>query len=290
MHACHIVPWGPHSNFGDELGPPIIQRILELATGCSAKQLSIFNIAHLGHSYYNRSFPCLMSVGSLWRFVMTGDHLWGTGVAYDGTVQRRCEKQHRGPPQVHNLTIYSSRGPKSTEQISRFCPWASNQTIASAGDAGVLVPYLFPEYLQSKEPTQEYCIIPHYNERAHQVFRQHRKATLSVQQMWENITLAIQDCRKVVSSSLHGIILAEAFNIPNRRLTLSERPGNFKFSDFYQSFRGYEPKHTNNLTEAVDQPNQPLDAVTREAYAKHVLKTFPMHLFQIVEDESAVAI
>jgi hypothetical protein len=90
QRLCHIVPWG--ANFGDELGPPIVKRILELYFRCSAQDLPTLNMAQLSNKHMNRSSakdgtgsgPCLLPVGSLWRMAHSGDHLWGTGVAFDG--------------------------------------------------------------------------------------------------------------------------------------------------------------------------------------------------------------
>ena len=43
MQLCHIHPW---TNFGDELGPPIVKRILELHFGCSAEELKVFDLSY----------------------------------------------------------------------------------------------------------------------------------------------------------------------------------------------------------------------------------------------------
>ena len=47
----------------------------------------------------------------------------------------------------------------------------------------------------------------------------------------------ITSCRKILSSSLHGLIVADAYRIPNARLILSNLicGGDFKFDDYYKS-------------------------------------------------------
>ena len=57
MALCHIIPW---PNFGDELGPPVVKRILELHFGCSAANLTVSNLAthYAGggdYGFFNRS-------------------------------------------------------------------------------------------------------------------------------------------------------------------------------------------------------------------------------------------
>jgi hypothetical protein len=339
QRLCHIVPWG--ANFGDELGPPIIQRILELYFRCSATDLPTLNLIKLKDQYMNRSSnvdtsgrvasdgSCLLAVGSLWRFAQTGDHLWGTGVAFDSTVKHRCTKQN-SPHLIRNLTIYSSRGPNSAAQIQEYCPFANLPTASSsgsaatriptAGDAGFLIPYLFPESIPSNSTwpkstttttttttvnssNQRMCIIPHHDERNNKQFRtaerEYKAIRLTVQQTWPSMVASLLNkCDVVLSSSLHGIIFAETLGIPSKRFRLTQQPGDFKFDDFYASYRGegdgaptndsgriasMEHLYARNLTIAMNNWLQPLSVQQRDAYARRVLETFPIHLFETVQ-------
>ena len=305
MSLCNIQPW---KNFGDELGPPLVKRILELHFGCSAEDVDVFDLKKIymgggDNGFLNRTGSgletCLMTVGSLWRMVKSGDHIWGTGVAYNGTVAARCRR--RNSNKVDNVTIYSSRGPLSASQIQEFCSQSkvsnsntSRSTIEGAGDAGFLVPFLFPELKRDKKLTggekgqkrKNKCIVPHKKDEQHRAWHQQGEQPveiLTVDKSWVNMTLSLQDCDEVVSSSLHGIILSEALGIASRRLRLSGAPGDFKFADFYASYRGGEPEKVNSLQFAFSNILQPLPYPEREAYAKRVLKTFPMHLFQAID-------
>lgn len=297
MSLCHITPW---PNFGDELGPPIVKRILELHFQCSAADLDVFNLKRIyrgggDYGFLNRTGSdletCLMTVGSLWRMVKSGDHIWGTGVAYDGTVQKRCKKA-RDPNMVKNVTVYSSRGPLSAGQVQKHCSPnmdAESKAIESAGDAGFLVPFIFPE-LRVKKATDEKkrCVIPHKRDEGNSAWHKDQELPTEVLNVgigWVNMTLRMQSCDEIISSSLHGIILSEALGIASRRLRLSKEPGDFKFSDFYMSFRGEEPETAKSMETALNGALPPLSYNEREAYAKQVLKTFPLHLFHTVETE-----
>ena len=48
----------------------------------------------------------------------------------------------------------------------------------------------------------------------------------------------IAQCRTVLSSSLHGLIVADSFHIPNRHLVFSDRPlgDGYKFDDYYSAY------------------------------------------------------
>ena len=314
MSLCHITPW---KNFGDELGPPIVKRILELHFGCSTDDLNVFDLrnVYVPGGTYSRTGSgletCLMSVGSLWRMAKSGDHMWGTGVAYNGTIRERCKpgksewKKQRN--KVENITIYSSRGPLSAGQVGEMCSqnvdrgtpsYSGKDSIEGAGDAGFLVPFLFPELKRNILPTSIHgvigneknkrtCIVPHKQDADKRVDALRKigqsAEILTVDIGWVNMTLNMQACDEVVSSSLHGIILAEALGIASRRVRITWSPGDFKFSDFYMSYRGTEPEIVRHFDLESKYMLPPLSNHEREEYARRVLKTFPVHLFHVVD-------
>jgi hypothetical protein len=307
MNLCHLIPW---PNFGDELGPPIVKRILELHFGCSADDLPVFDLSlvYRGRGdlepFKNRTGlalergTCLTTVGSLWRMVNTGDHMWGTGIAHANTLQDRCKpRKTRLAQKVENVTVYSSRGPLSAGEVQQHCTYTSinGRTIEGAGDPGFLVPFIFPEYRSKKMKTygekrkrlvgeKKTCIVSHKHDEKKSAWKMVQKfERLSVGKSWINMTLDLQECDAVVSSSLHGIILSEALGIPSRRMRVNYKAGDFKFDDFYTSYRGSEPAYLNNLQAAFDGIVEPLSYQERDAYAKRILKTFPVHLFNVVK-------
>lgn len=177
--------------------------------------------------------------------------------------------------------MYSSRGPKSAQDIKNHCKFAANQTFEEAGDAGFLVPSVFPESnltinkhrlkeeAASLTQPKDLCVIPHHAERNNIQFRK----------VQEELTMALQTCQSVVSTSVHGIILSEALGVPNRRLRLSGQPGDSKIGDFY------EPEHPINLTHATKSILPPFSYEQRDAYARRVLKTFPIHVFKVQQQK-----
>jgi hypothetical protein len=158
--------------------------------------------------------------------------------------------------------MYSSRGPHSAAQIHQYCPFAaiynnnSKTSIPSAGDAGFLVPYLFPEHvprdiwpLETKQPaaitnndtatnsSSRLCIIPHHDERNNPQFRrvehEYGAIRLTVQQSWQDMaTSMLTKCDRVLSSSLHGIIFAEMLGLASKRFRLTQQPGDSSLTTF----------------------------------------------------------
>lgn len=153
------------------------------------------------------------------------------------------------------------------------------------------MPFLFPELIDKSNRNSTLqngvkCIVPHKSDERRPIWNQSGVVKrLPVATDWSDMVVSFQNCDAVVSSSLHGLILSESLGIQNRRILLSGDTGNFKFTDFYASFRGSEPNQTRSLDYAFNNLLQPLPYHKREAYAKRILKTFPIHLFQIIEDE-----
>jgi len=90
-------------------------------------------------------------------------------------------------------------------------------------------------------------IIPHYVDREHPAVIEASKLSgvLLIDVFWpvEEVLRAIQSCSFVLSSSMHGLIVADAFEVPNRRLRLSSGLiSDFKFVDYYSAFSLKEPE------------------------------------------------
>ena len=61
---------------------------------------------------------------------------------------------------------------------------------------------------------------------------------------WHNIIDEINQCEYIISSSLHGLIVADAYGIPNTWVEFSEKTlwQRFKFQDYYSSVRDIIPE------------------------------------------------
>jgi pyruvyltransferase len=105
------------------------------------------------------------------------------------------------------------------------------------GDPGMLA-YLFAN---QTEPIYDFGLIPHYVEKANeQVIEWGRKAhVINVQAGVQVVIDEALKCRKIVSSSLHGLILSDALGIPNHMVVLHDPrvwQRGFKFNDYYSVY------------------------------------------------------
>ena len=115
-----------------------------------------------------------------------------------------------------------------------------NKNIPVMGDPGLLC-YL----LASSVPEKKYAvgIVPHYKDQKNslvQRFIENNKHVKFIDILSDTNSFIhqVQECEIILSSSLHGLIVADAFAIPNAWIRLSDlvRGEGFKFRDYYSAF------------------------------------------------------
>ncbi len=108
------------------------------------------------------------------------------------------------------------------------------------GDPGLLAPYLLAG---AQESRYRLGLIPHYVERQTpdvlRIARQYPDDVLliDVERRPADVIADVARCDAIVSSSLHGLIVADALGIPNRWIHADAvLGGGFKFRDYYSAF------------------------------------------------------
>jgi pyruvyltransferase len=123
------------------------------------------------------------------------------------------------------------------------------------GDPALLFPYFFPEFKKSQNPQYDYLIIPHYSE-DHLFKNSDYKNIVSCKEPWDIIINKILDSKFVISSSLHGIIIAEAYNIPARLLRITNNEPMFKYQDYYYGTQRFDFKYATSIEEAMEMKGE----------------------------------
>lgn len=191
-------------NFGDVLSQKIVERIL-------GRKVQVTNDPFIPQKK-------ILALGSIIRFAKSGDIIWGAGV--NG---RRLDKKHY---HFKTLDVRAVRGPLTKQFLENLgiqCPEVY-------GDPALLLPKYFPEFIKPPTASKDFIVIAHYEDE-HLLQGAHN--LVSVKEKWDEIIKKIIDSKFVISTSLHGIIVAEAFGIPARLLRVSESEPIFKFADYY---------------------------------------------------------
>ena len=84
--------------------------------------------------------------------------------------------------------------------------------------------------------------------------------------------------RKVVSSSLHGIILAEAYGIPAVFLSEGRSEEILKYYDWYFSTGRSNVRMANTLVEALDM--EPMEVPDLSKMQESIMEAFPYDLWE----------
>jgi pyruvyltransferase len=147
--------------------------------------------------------------------------VWGSGFIRDG----------RGLVSP-NLVFHAVRGKLSRERI--------DTPVAALGDPALLLPLVVNP--QSRGKKYQLGIIPHYVDAASEKLQRFRGCAqvkiINVFDPIPRIVDAINACQMIVSSSLHGLIVCDAYGVPNFWIRLSGDlvGGDYKFRDYYSLY------------------------------------------------------
>ena len=163
----------------------------------------------------------LLAVGSIMKALRPNDVVWGAG------IMRKTDTF----PSVLKAKFLAVRGRRSADILRQ----AGAEVPEVYGDPALLLPLIYKPKTQLK---YKMGIIPHYIEHNDPVFKRlktsENELMIDITQPWQKVIDDILSCEFIVSSSLHGLIIAEAYNVPVQWLKVSDKVlGNgFKFEDY----------------------------------------------------------
>jgi pyruvyltransferase len=199
-------------NFGDTLNPVLIEKL------CGVKVLwADCNDWKNYKKFY-------MAIGSILGKAKPNTIVWGTGFGSESNNLNR-------PP----LKICAVRGPMTREKLLSLglsCPGVY-------GDPALLLPRI---YNPTMGKTHKLGIIPHYVDRNNEWIKTtgSNRDVKRINVQDKNVLSIIDDilsCELIASSSLHGIVAADAYGIPSLWLKFSDKVlgKGFKFRDYFRS-------------------------------------------------------
>jgi pyruvyltransferase len=213
-----IVTWSSDAevknNFGDALNPILINHIT------NKKPYNYKDIINIKHT------PVYSVVGSILDNKNINNlEVWGSGFMYE-------DGKFKTLPKI----VHAVRGPLTRELILNqgvHCPEVY-------GDPGLLVSKI---YNPNFDKEYKLGIIPHYIDKGNKYLLYLKEKypsevlIIDIQDSFKNVIDNVNRCELIASSSLHGVITADAYNIPSLWIKLSDNVngGNFKYRDYMLS-------------------------------------------------------
>ncbi len=248
-HIKHYY-WKPKNgelNFGDHLARVIITKIL----------------ADKGHLLEEEtsSERRLLGLGSILHFAQENDVIWGTGI--NGKIEQDQYK-------FKQLDVRAVRGPLTRE----FLLHKGISVPEVYGDPAMLFPQIFPGRF-TRVNKKKYVTVPNLHD-----------ITIAKEKNWQNLIspldswntciTRILEAELVIASSLHGLIIAEAYGIPARYIRLSETENLLKYNDYMMGTGRASIEYAKHIQEALEMGG--MDSPVFDT--QKLLQAFPIDLWE----------
>ncbi|OXB07626.1 polysaccharide pyruvyl transferase family protein [Flavobacterium pectinovorum] len=224
-----IIQGKSKENYGDVLGRYLVEKI-------SNKKV-VFAWPKK-FSFLDWFLPIYVTIGSILTNVNHKCIVWGSGIISKDS-------------KIKNAVFLAVRGPQTRKYLLSL----GYKVPEIYGDPALLLPDYFNPEVTKK---YEYGIVPHYNDyKIVQSWFQGQNHIKIIDMMTNDIeskTIEFLECKKVVSSSLHGVIIAHTYAIPAVWQPFSNGVfgDDIKYQDYFESVKipSYNPSiRTNEFSE-----------------------------------------
>ncbi len=247
VELFYWTPSGGRLNFGDHLSRVIVSKLLA-------------DHQHLLEEETARA-RTLFAIGSVLHFAQSSDVVWGSGV--NGKI---AAAEHR----FETLDVRAVRGPLTRD----FLQQRGIAVPEVYGDPALLMPTLFPDRF-ARDPQSPYVFVPNLHDL--EIAREKGIANIvSPLDAWNRCIAEILRGEMVIASSLHGLIIAEAYGIPARYLRLSPEENIFKYNDYVMGTGRGAIEAATSVEEALEMGGMPPPVFD----AQRLLAAFPLDLWQ----------
>lgn len=196
--------------------------------------------------------------------------IWGSGVHDD--LRPFLMFLHRPP--FRRLDIRAVRGPLSREAIVRLkhkCPEVY-------GDPAILMPFIYQPDMKIKG-TKDLLVIPQYltEKQFRKDFPKLRITSMNTND-YKTVIDDIFSSTKVITSSLHAVILADSYGVPSVLYRGLQKEVDFKYLDYYAS-TGRRGVHIADTFEEACQM-EPLPLPNLSSLQQGIMDAFPYDLWE----------
>ncbi len=195
--------------------------------------------------------------------------IWGSGFIF----------ADEPPPELYGVHYYAVRGAQSAS-LAGLTP-----NLVPLGDPGLLA----SQVVRKSALRRSVGLVPHLwhrdgREFSHLATELQGAVLIDVAQDPETVLEAISSCELIVSSSLHGLVVADSYGIPSVWASAAPNSfgGRYKFDDYYSAFNAQRsPLALSGTTRSRDVMNAVQSACTASALSalqEGLLTSFPDHL------------
>ncbi|WP_187261809.1 polysaccharide pyruvyl transferase family protein [Pontibacter beigongshangensis] len=233
-------------NFGDHLSKVVVSKVLADRNHLLEEE--------------TKTRRTLLAIGSVLHFASDTDVIWGTGV--NGKV---AVNEHT----FSTLDVRAVRGPLTRE----FLQERAIAVPEVYGDPALLLPHIFPGRF-SRDPQKKYVVVPNLHDL---VIAEALKTENIVSPVWgwNRCVEEILKAEFVIASSLHGLIIAEAYGIPACYIRFSETENLFKYNDYLLGTGRGEIQFATTVAEALEMGGMAPPVFD----AQKLLNAFPIDLW-----------
>ncbi|NME83744.1 polysaccharide pyruvyl transferase family protein [Clostridium sp. SM-530-WT-3G] len=241
--------WSGEKNLGDTLSPIVFNWMLSQKTNLNKRNRRIH----------------FMGIGSLIGAARFDSVIWGSGImnAYNTSNMIKHRKYVR-------YDIRAVRGPITRNfllQGGYNCP-------EIFGDPAIIMPLIYmPKNIEKKYKTT----IIYHHETSNQDFEKDINYLSVFTDDYKSFIDTIVASELVISSSLHGIILAETYGVPAVFLNYGVNEQILKYMDWYYSTNRNNVRMAASVEEAMRM--KPMDIPELEGMRKKLLEAFPYDLW-----------
>lgn len=217
-------------NMGDLLNPLIIENLF----GVKVIRSNRFNTQMVaigsGLGAFQWEYKLTKMIPQLLSHIFMGNlHVWGTGFIHsnEAMTQNFFRK---------NVTFHALRGEKTKKRVEKIL---RKEIDVPLGDGGLLASKL----IEVGSKKHRIGIVPHFKEQDCEIFKKLAKKhddsiIIDLKDDPVKVLKDISECEVIISSSLHGLIVADSFGIPNVYMKVTDNlmGDGFKFEDYYSSY------------------------------------------------------
>ena len=209
----------------------------------------------------------MLAIGSVLHLAKDGALVWGSGI--NGKM----------PVEAHTfstLDVRAVRGPRTAEFLR-----SRGITVPDVfGDPALLLPVLAPERFR-RSRRGGVALVPNLNDsEAIAEIEKGKRADsvtlVSPRAGWNRCVEAIIGHDLVLASSLHGLIIAEAFGVPARYVRLTETENLFKYTDYYEGTGRPDFRYARSIAEGLEMGGERPPVFD----ADPLLRAFPFDLWE----------